>query len=204
VEQAAVFLDHAGIVLRIRDLEGFTARGHAPAEALADLEPGLAHHLFRIAVRAGQHQIIAFDEANPNGDRAEQTPACLCDGRQQRRDRLNARELARQLEQRFQAGLARLQLFDEPRIGEADSSLTADPVHQPEFGRHEAMLPLEPRDEEPSDGLVVDDHGAEETRSLGEPLEYLPADTWIGRDVGRGNRLPLRRPWCSTSRRRMS
>ena len=37
----------------------------------------------------------------------------------------------------------------------------------------------------------MNDHGAEETRSLGEPLEYLPVDAWIGCDVGRGNCLPL-------------
>ena len=182
---------HPRVARRILNHQELAARHDRSREALVDAEPRRRHEVLSLVPVPAEHELLVFHEMERHRIGAEELARCLGDPSQQGLHRLNTGQLVADAKQCLETGLPRLQLFDEPRVGEGDARLAADAIHQPQFRRRAPMLLLEPGGEEPADRLALNDHRAEESGSVGEALQDLGVDARVGRHVARGHRMPL-------------
>ncbi len=98
--------DHARVAGRIahqhRPAGGRDLAGHA----LAELQTGAHRHLGAALQRARDHQLVAVHQPEADPVRLHEAPARLRDPAQQRVERLHARQLAADLDQALETGLA--------------------------------------------------------------------------------------------------
>ena len=104
-EERAVGLAHPRVGGEIGHHERLAGLRHPAAEALTDPESPCRYDLARVAAHPRDDQLVAFDEAEPHEVGPEQAAARLRDPLEQRLQWLDARELARGLEQRLEAPL---------------------------------------------------------------------------------------------------